>query len=53
MDRSHCGDVPDIDALVFVTESDGIRLYAGAMARCEIVAAQQYDLIAVATEAPW
>ena len=47
------GDAPDVDALVFVTESDEVRLHAGAMARCEIVAAQQYDLIAVATEQPW
>ncbi len=50
--RTH-GDAPDIDGLVFVTESDEVGLYAGAMVRCEIVAAQQYDLVAVATGDPW
>lgn len=46
------GDAPDIDRLVFVTESDA-RLEPGAMVRCEVVAAQAYDLVAVATSEPW
>ncbi len=47
------GDAPDIDGLVFVTQADSVQLHSGAMATCEIVAAQQYDLIAVAAEEPW
>ncbi len=46
-------DAPDIDALVFVTESEESLLGAGAMTACEIVAAQQYDLVGVAIEKPW
>ncbi|MHB0960455.1 MAG: 30S ribosomal protein S12 methylthiotransferase RimO [Pirellulaceae bacterium] len=46
-------DAPDVDGLVFVTESDEAPLSAGTMTRCEIVASQQYDLIGVATGQPW
>jgi ribosomal protein S12 methylthiotransferase len=46
-------DAPDVDGLVFVTESGDRQLCAGAMTDCEIVASQQYDLIGVATEKPW
>lgn len=47
------GDAPDIDGLVFVSHDDDIVLEAGNMTQCEIVAAQQYDLVGVATRAPW
>ena len=47
------GDAPDVDGLVFVTEDPGTRLEIGAMTRCEVVAAQQYDLVAVAVDQPW
>lgn len=46
-------DAPDIDGLVFVTETPGCPLQAGAFVQCEIVASQHYDLIAVATGKPW
>ena len=41
-------DAPDVDALVFVTETEE-QLTPGDLATCEIVAHQQYDLIGVAT----
>ena len=41
-------DAPDVDGLVFVTQ-DGQHPLAGHMTECEIVAAQNYDLIGVAT----
>ncbi len=44
--RSHA-DAPDIDAVVYVTGGKK-RLSAGDIVRCEIVAAQEYDLIGVA-----
>ncbi len=47
------GDAPDIDSLVFVSQSDATALRPGAMTRCEVVAAQQYDLVAVAVGQPW
>lgn len=47
------GDAPDIDQLVFVTEPPEIALQPGDMTWCEIVTAQQYDLVGVATSAPW
>ncbi len=47
------GDAPDIDSLVFVSQSDETTLRPGAMSRCEVVAAQQYDLVAVATGEAW
>ncbi len=50
--RTHC-DAPDVDALVFVTQSDEVTLKPGDMTQCEIVAAQQYDLVGVATGTPW
>ena len=33
-------DVTDVDGVVFVTESEGIQLWAGAITQCEVVAAQ-------------
>ena len=47
------GDAPDIDGLVFVSQVDDIILEPGRMVRCEIVAAQQYDLVGVTTSKPW
>jgi len=44
--RSHA-DAPDIDAAVYVTGGKK-RLAAGEIVKCEIVAAQDYDLIGVA-----
>ncbi len=41
-------DAPDIDGLVFVTENMGQPLDAGEIVSCEIVASQNYDLVAVA-----
>ena len=41
-------DAPDVDALVFVTETEE-TLAPGDIVTCEIVAHQQYDLIGVAT----
>ena len=43
------GDAPDVDNLAYVT---GEGLAAGQIVRCEIVAAQQYDLIAVPIGGP-
>lgn len=40
-------DAPDVDGLVYVT---GEGLAAGQIVRCEVVAAQDYDLAAVALE---
>ena len=39
-------DAPDVDSVTYVT---GERLSVGQIVRCEIVAAKDYDLIAVAT----
>ncbi len=47
------GDAPDVDGLVFVTEGGEQPLRAGAITRCEIVAAQSYDLIGVGVGQPW
>ncbi|MFW6168953.1 MAG: 30S ribosomal protein S12 methylthiotransferase RimO [Planctomycetota bacterium] len=47
------GDAPDIDQLVFVTETGEAALQPGDMTWCEIVAAQQYDLVGAATSTPW
>jgi ribosomal protein S12 methylthiotransferase len=44
-------DAPDVDGLVFVT-GDQIRLRGGDIVPCEIVATQEYDLVAVATGKP-
>ena len=40
-------DAPDIDAMVYVTETD-TRLSAGQLVECEIVQAADYDLVAAA-----
>ena len=42
-------DAPDVDCVVFVT---GQGLKPGDMVECEIVARSDYDLVAVATNAP-
>ena len=42
-------DAPEVDALVYVT---GKRLRGGQIVPCEIVAAREYDLIAVAVGQP-
>jgi ribosomal protein S12 methylthiotransferase len=44
-------DAPDVDGLVFVT-GDQHKLRAGDIVPCEIVATQEYDLIAVASGQP-
>ncbi|MCI0360540.1 MAG: 30S ribosomal protein S12 methylthiotransferase RimO [Planctomycetaceae bacterium] len=44
-------DAPDVDGLVFVT-GDRFKLRAGDIAPCEIVATQEYDLVAVAAGKP-
>ncbi|MCL4140426.1 UNVERIFIED_CONTAM: hypothetical protein GTU68_044814 [Idotea baltica] len=45
------GDAPDVDGLVFVTQTEH-ELAQGDIVPCEIVTTQGYDLIAVATGAP-
>jgi ribosomal protein S12 methylthiotransferase len=45
------GDAPDVDGLVFVTQTEH-ELGEGDIVPCEIVTTQGYDLIAVATGAP-
>jgi ribosomal protein S12 methylthiotransferase len=42
-------DAPDVDGVVYVT---GEGLQPGQIVPCEIVAAQEYDLIGVAVEKP-
>jgi len=44
-------DAPDVDGLVFVTGNQ-VKLRAGDIVPCEIVATQEYDLVAVATGKP-
>jgi ribosomal protein S12 methylthiotransferase len=44
-------DAPDVDAVVYVTGGKR-RLRAGQIVPCEVVATQEYDLIAVATGKP-
>ncbi|MEQ8786931.1 MAG: 30S ribosomal protein S12 methylthiotransferase RimO [Pirellulaceae bacterium] len=44
-------DAPDVDAVVFVTGGKQ-KLRAGQIVRSEVVATQEYDLIAVATGKP-
>ena len=44
-------DAPDVDGLVFVT-GDHYKLRAGDIVPCEIVATQEYDLVAVAAGKP-
>ncbi|MEM9943254.1 MAG: 30S ribosomal protein S12 methylthiotransferase RimO [Planctomycetota bacterium] len=48
--RGH-GDAPDVDSLVFVTETED-PIEVGDIVPCEVVAYQGYDLIAVATDVP-
>lgn len=43
------GDAPDVDSIAFVTGGE-VALQTGAMANCEIVAAQEYDLVGVALD---
>ena len=45
------GDAPDVDGLVFVTQTDH-ELAPGQIVPCEIVASQGYDLVAAAVGAP-
>ena len=49
--RSH-SDAPDVDAVVYVTGNDR-KLSSGKIVACEIVTAQDYDLVAVAVGRPW
>jgi ribosomal protein S12 methylthiotransferase len=44
-------DAPDVDGLVFVTGHQ-FKLRAGDIVPCEIVATQEYDLVAVAAGQP-
>lgn len=44
-------DAPEVDALVYVTGHD-LRLDAGAIVPCELVASRGYDLIGVAVSEP-
>jgi ribosomal protein S12 methylthiotransferase len=44
-------DAPDVDSLVFVT-GDRHPLQSGQLVPCEIVAWQNYDLVAVAVDKP-
>jgi ribosomal protein S12 methylthiotransferase len=44
-------DAPDVDGLVFVTGNQ-YKLRAGDIVPCEIVATQEYDLVAVAAGKP-
>ena len=48
--RGH-GDAPDVDSLVFVTQTES-ELAVGQIVPCEVVTFQDYDLIAVATGKP-
>jgi ribosomal protein S12 methylthiotransferase len=45
------GDAPDVDGIVFVTETED-RLEMGHIVACEIVAVQGYDLIGAAVGKP-
>jgi len=45
------GDAPDVDSIVFVTETEH-PLAAGMIVPCEVVTTHEYDLVAVAVEAP-
>jgi ribosomal protein S12 methylthiotransferase len=45
------GDAPDVDSLVFVTETE-TPLAEGMIVPCEVVTFQGYDLVAVATGQP-
>jgi ribosomal protein S12 methylthiotransferase len=41
-------DAPDVDALVYVTGTNGRQLTSGELIECEIVSSKGYDMIAVA-----
>lgn len=45
------GDAPDVDGVVFVTETEH-PLAAGNIVACEVVHSRDYDLIAVAVDQP-
>jgi ribosomal protein S12 methylthiotransferase len=45
-------DAPDIDGVAYVTADEESPLAAGRMVRCEVVHAQDYDLVAVPVESP-
>jgi ribosomal protein S12 methylthiotransferase len=45
------GDAPDVDSVVFVTETEH-PLRAGAIVPCEVVTFKDYDLVAVAVGEP-
>lgn len=45
------GDAPDVDGVVYVTQTDH-ELTTGDIVACEVVASRDYDLIAVAVEQP-
>ncbi len=45
------GDAPDVDSVVFVTETEA-ALQPGDLVTCEVVTFQNYDLVAVAIDAP-
>jgi ribosomal protein S12 methylthiotransferase len=44
-------DAPDVDSLVFVTESEH-RLAPGQIVPCEVVTFKDYDLVALAIDNP-
>ena len=50
MGRSE-GDAPDVDSVVFVTETEH-PLAPGNIVKCEVVTFKDYDLVAVAVDAP-
>ena len=45
------GDAPDVDSVVFVTENEH-ELATGQIVPCEVVTYSNYDLVAVAVDAP-
>ena len=45
------GDAPDVDSVVFVTETDH-PLEPGQIVDCEVVTFKDYDLVAVAVSQP-
>jgi ribosomal protein S12 methylthiotransferase len=45
------GDAPDVDSVVFVTETEH-PLKPGDIVSCEVVTTHDYDLVAVAVDAP-
>ncbi len=51
MDRTWFGDAPDVDSVVFVTETEH-PLAPGMIVECEVVTFNDYDLVAVATGQP-